>query len=48
MQDGTLMRGEVLARWQDFAGAGDLLRTLQSRGAGAGRTSTAARRGPRR
>ena len=31
MQDGTLMSGEVLARWQDFAGAGDLLRTLQSR-----------------
>jgi hypothetical protein len=31
MQDGTLMSGEVLARWQDFAGAGDMLRTLQSR-----------------
>ena len=31
MRDGTLMSGEVLARWQDFAGAGDLLRTLQSR-----------------
>jgi hypothetical protein len=31
MQDGSLMSGEVLARWQDFAGAGDLLRTLQSR-----------------
>jgi energy-coupling factor transporter ATP-binding protein EcfA2 len=31
MQDGSLMTGEVLARWQDFAGAGDLLSTLQSR-----------------
>jgi energy-coupling factor transporter ATP-binding protein EcfA2 len=31
MQDGSLMSGEVLARWQDLAGAGDLLRTLQSR-----------------
>jgi len=31
MQDGSLMSGEVLARWQDFAGAGDILRTLQSR-----------------
>jgi hypothetical protein len=30
-QDGSLMTGEVLARWQDFAGAGDLLSTLQSR-----------------
>jgi hypothetical protein len=35
LQDGSLMSGEVLARWQDFAGTGDLLRTLQSRrGAG--------------
>jgi energy-coupling factor transporter ATP-binding protein EcfA2 len=31
LQDGSLMSGEVLARWQDFAGAGDLLRTLQTR-----------------
>jgi hypothetical protein len=31
LQDGSLMSGEVLARWQDFAGAGDLLQTLQSR-----------------
>jgi len=31
MQNGALMSGEVLARWQDFAGAGDLLRSLQSR-----------------
>jgi energy-coupling factor transporter ATP-binding protein EcfA2 len=31
LQDGSLMSGEVLARWQDFAGVGDLLQTLQSR-----------------
>jgi 50S ribosome-binding GTPase len=31
LQDGSMMSGEVLARWQDFAGAGDLLQTLQSR-----------------
>src|SRR5262249_18661497 len=31
MQDGSLMSGEVLARWQGFAGAGDLLRSMQSR-----------------
>lgn len=30
-RDGSLLRGEVLARWQDFAGTGDLLRTLQVR-----------------
>jgi hypothetical protein len=29
--DGSLLRGEVLARWQDFAGTGDLLRSLQAR-----------------
>ncbi|WP_433363776.1 dynamin family protein [Streptosporangium sp. CA-115845] len=29
--DGSLLRGEVLARWQDFAGSGDLMRTLQLR-----------------
>ena len=29
--NGSLMRGEVLARWQDFAGTGELLRTLQVR-----------------
>jgi hypothetical protein len=29
--DGSLVRGEVQARWQDFAGTGDLLRTLQVR-----------------
>jgi hypothetical protein len=29
--NGSLLRGEVLARWQDFAGTGDLMRTLQAR-----------------
>ena len=27
-RNGSLLRGEVLARWQDFAGTGDLLRSL--------------------
>jgi energy-coupling factor transporter ATP-binding protein EcfA2 len=31
LQDGSLMSGEVLARWQDFAGTGDVLQSLQSR-----------------
>ncbi|MFC7647203.1 ABC transporter [Streptosporangium lutulentum] len=31
MLDGSLLRGEVLARWQDFIGTGDLMRTLESR-----------------
>ena len=30
-RSGSLLRGEVLARWQDFAGTGELLRTLQVR-----------------
>ncbi len=34
MTDGSLLRGEVLARWQDFAGTGDLLRALQTRRGG--------------
>ena len=29
--DGTLLRGEVLARWQEFVGTGELLRALESR-----------------
>ena len=33
--DGSLLHGETLARWQDFAGSGDLLRNLQSRRRGA-------------
>ncbi len=43
--DGSLMRGEVLARWQDFAGTGELLRALQARRA-MGRQRR--RRGPAR
>ncbi len=31
IRNGSLLRGEVLARWQEFAGAGDLLRTLEIR-----------------
>lgn len=30
-RSGSLLRGEVLARWQDLAGTGDLLRTLDGR-----------------
>jgi len=29
--DGTLLRGEVLARWQEFVGTGELLRTLETK-----------------
>lgn len=29
LKDGTLLRGEILARWQDFVGAGDLLRGIE-------------------
>jgi predicted GTPase len=29
--DGTLLRGEVLARWQEFVGTGELLKTLETR-----------------
>lgn len=28
--DGTLLRGEVLARWQDFVGTGEFFRSLES------------------
>jgi hypothetical protein len=31
LQDGRLLRGEVLARWQEFVGTGEFLRTLESR-----------------
>lgn len=31
LTDGRLLRGEVLARWQDFVGTGDLLRSLENR-----------------
>lgn len=29
--DGTMLRGEVLARWQEFIGTGELLRTLEAK-----------------
>ncbi len=29
--DGTLLRGEVMARWQDFVGTGDFMRSVESR-----------------
>ena len=31
VRDGTLLRGEVLARWQELVGTGDLMRALQAR-----------------
>jgi hypothetical protein len=31
IRGGSLLRGEVVARWQDFAGTGDLMRTLAMR-----------------
>ena len=30
MTDGSLLRGEVLARWQEFVGTGELLRQLEA------------------
>jgi len=27
--DGTMLRGEVLARWQDFVGSGEIVRTME-------------------
>ena len=30
-KDGRLLRGEVLARWQEFVGTGEFLRTLESK-----------------
>jgi hypothetical protein len=29
--DGTLLRGEILVRWQEFAGTGELLRSLENK-----------------
>ncbi|HEU5108032.1 MAG TPA: ABC transporter, partial [Micromonosporaceae bacterium] len=31
LTDGSLLRGEVLARWQEFVGTGELMRTLEAR-----------------
>lgn len=30
-QDGTMLRGEVLARWQEYVGTGEMLRGLENR-----------------
>ena len=30
-QDGTMLRGEVLARWQEFVGTGELMRSLEDK-----------------
>ena len=30
--DGSLLRGEVLARWQEFVGTGEMMRALESQG----------------
>lgn len=29
LEDGTMLRGEVLSRWQEFVGAGDLARSME-------------------
>ncbi|RMI31623.1 AAA family ATPase [Actinomadura harenae] len=49
-RNGSLLRGEVLARWQDFAGTGDLLRALRTRRnkLGFGRRSSRRHRSPAR
>jgi energy-coupling factor transporter ATP-binding protein EcfA2 len=44
-RNGSLLCGEVLARWQDFAGTGDLLRALQAK---RGRGKAKKERGPAR
>ena len=31
LSDGTMLRGEVLARWQEFVGTGELLKSLEDR-----------------
>ncbi|HEX2316500.1 MAG TPA: AAA family ATPase [Thermomonospora sp.] len=47
-RNGSLLRGEVLARWQDFAGTGDLLRSLRVQRGRAGRKASRRRRNPTR
>ena len=47
--DGTLLRGEVLARWQEFVGTGELLKSLETRVGGcATASSTRSRASPSR
>ncbi|WP_245623236.1 AAA family ATPase [Spirillospora albida] len=47
-RNGSLLRGEVLARWQDFAGTGDLLRSLRVQRPRRGRAANRRRRSPTR
>jgi hypothetical protein len=47
-RNGSLLRGEVLARWQDFAGTGDLLRALHVQRGRPGRRANRRRRSPAR
>jgi hypothetical protein len=48
-RNGSLLRGEVLARWQDFAGTGDLVRALHvRRGSHASKGTNRRRRTPTR
>ncbi|MGI8336325.1 AAA family ATPase [Actinomadura scrupuli] len=48
-RNGSLLRGEVLARWQDFAGTGDLVRALHvRRGARLPKPASRRRRSPTR
>ncbi|WP_103938858.1 AAA family ATPase [Thermomonospora echinospora] len=47
-RNGSLLRGEVLARWQDFAGTGDLLRSLRVQRGRSGHRSSKRRRAPAR
>ena len=44
--DGTLLRGEVLARWQEFVGTGELLRSLETRIGCLARPDRELRQGP--
>ena len=47
-RNGSLLRGEVLARWQDFAGTGDLVRALHVRRGKDSRRAARRRRTPTR
>jgi energy-coupling factor transporter ATP-binding protein EcfA2 len=47
-RNGSLLRGEVLARWQDFTGTGDLARALHVRGGQSGHRGGRRRRTPAR
>jgi energy-coupling factor transporter ATP-binding protein EcfA2 len=47
-RNGSLLRGEILARWQEFAGTGDLLRMLQVRRPGRPAARPRRRRTPAR